>query len=393
MAAERKLLWLSPRPAPPNLMAALGRRWRLVPARDDEPLSRQLDSAGLAVARPNGRADDPHEIEKLLSAVDRSSAVAVVLLPSEANVAWNVLSRREGRLLCIRDDAEPGEIAAKLDAAGALQPAFRNLQAELAEARHHGRAPGLQLDELDEEMRLAARLQRDFLPRQLPAVGGVRFGALYRPLGWVSGDIYDVARLDETHVGFYVADAVGHGMPAALLTMFIKRAIPSKRIVGHSYEILPPHLSLEQLNSAICEQNLSSCEFCTAVYCVLDVASLKLSYARAGHPEPLLVRRDGEIIALDAPGSLLGVFPGEKYSSATVQLAAGDRLVLYSDGIEDALATSGDDCSAFRRRLPEIAPLPRDEALLQIAAWVDERPQTPRASDDVTILLADVERP
>ena len=83
------------------------------------------------------------------------------------------------------------------------------------------------------------------MSRRLPEVGPIRFGALYRPATWVSGDIYDVVRLDETHVGFYVADAVGHGMPAALLTMFIKKALLTKRILGHTYEILPPHVSLQ----------------------------------------------------------------------------------------------------------------------------------------------------
>ena len=76
---------------------------------------------------------------------------------------------------------------------------------------------------LDEELRLAAKLQQDFLPKQLPQVGPIHFHSLFRPAGYVSGDLYDVMRLDEKRVGFFPVDAVGHGMPAALLTMFIKR--------------------------------------------------------------------------------------------------------------------------------------------------------------------------
>src|SRR5947207_11229487 len=94
---------------------------------------------------------------------------------------------------------------------------------------------------LDEELRLAARVQQDFLPKSLPSVGDVRFQYLFRPAGHVSGDLYDVMRLDETHVGFYMADAVGHGMPAALLTMFLKQALTTKEIFPGGYRLLPPN--------------------------------------------------------------------------------------------------------------------------------------------------------
>jgi len=362
----------------------------MVNLRPDEPLAGQLAAVAVAVACPNGDADDPHEIEKLLAAVDLASAVAVVLLPPDAKVAWGVLGRRVGKFVLARQDAEPGEILAKLDAAASLQPAFRNLQAELTDARNIGESAGGQLKELDEEMRLAARLQRDFLPRRLPEVGSARFSVLYRPLGWVSGDIYDVARLDETHVGFYVADAVGHGMPAALLTMFIKRAFETKRIVGNSYEIVPPDVSLQQLNTAICEQNLSSCQFCTAAYCVLDVSTLKMTYARAGHPEPILIRADGSTSSLASPGSLLGVFPEELYTSASVGLARGDRVVLYSDGLEDALADPTGQGQSLCERLAGLRERPRDEMLLQLAAWVDQHPGGTRTEDDVTVVVLDV---
>ena len=74
-------------------------------------------------------------------------------------------------------------------------------------------------DKLDEELRLAARIQCEFLPQEFPTMAGVGFDVLYRPAGYVSGDTYDVQQIDDRLVAFYVADAVGHGVPAALLTM------------------------------------------------------------------------------------------------------------------------------------------------------------------------------
>lgn len=390
MTPKPTLLWLSGLAGADRIRQAVASRWDVQDCRRDESLAGQLSQAGLAVACPNGEADDPHEIERLLTAIDRSPAVALVLLPPDAKVAWNVLGRRTGKFILARQDADPGEVLAKLDAAASLQPALSNLHRELDDARKLGESGGADLKDLDEEMRLAARLQRDFLPRRLPEVGPVRFGVLYRPLGWVSGDIYDVVRLDETHVGFYVADAVGHGMPAALLTMFIKRALQTKRIVGNTYQILPPHVSLEQLNAAICEQNLSSCQFCTASYWVLDTESLQLTYARAGHPEGIIIRADGPAERLPSPGSLLGVFPEERYESRTITVSPGDRLLLYTDGLEDALTEPGGRSEGLIDMLASLRGEGRDEMLLQITAWIDARTGTGRAADDVTVVVMDV---
>jgi sigma-B regulation protein RsbU (phosphoserine phosphatase) len=222
-------------------------------------------------------------------------------------------------------------------------------------------------------------------------VDPVKFGVLYRPAGWVSGDIYDVVRLDETNVGFYVADVVGHGMPAALLTMFIKKALQTKRIVGHTYEIVPPHVSLQELNIDICEQNLPSCQFCTAVYCVVDVAELTLTYARGGHPEPIVMHSTGEIERLWVEGSLLGIFAGENYRSARYQLRAGDRLLLYTDGAEDELRRQPTgEMLPIEKSLARWASLTREEMLLQLTAGIDSSLERTPPKDDITVLVMDV---
>src|SRR5580698_3113148 len=97
----------------------------------------------------------------------------------------------------------------------AFQGEIDSLNKEIAHLKSRDQAINFHMHRLDEELRLAARLQQDFLPKTLPRLGPVRFQTLYRPAGYVSGDLYDVFRLDEKHVGFYVADAVGHGVPAA----------------------------------------------------------------------------------------------------------------------------------------------------------------------------------
>jgi sigma-B regulation protein RsbU (phosphoserine phosphatase) len=273
-----------------------------------------------------------------------------------------------------------------------MGPLVRSLQSELENARNLNAKAAKTIEELDEEMRLAARLQRDFLPRRLPEVGPVRFGMLYRPASWVSGDIYDIVRLDETHVGFYVADVVGHGMPAALLTMFIKKALQTKRIVGNSYQIVPPDVSLQELNTDICDQNLSSCQFCTAIYAVLDTRTMELSFARGGHPEPVIMRRNGTIERLWVDGSLLGVFPDEQFVARTVQMEPGDRLMLYTDGAE-AILRKGDagDEIPVEESLSKWSGLSREEMLLQMSAELDKQGDPAHPEDDVTIMIMDIE--
>ncbi len=105
-----------------------------------------------------------------------------------------------------------------------LQAEIDSLNAEINTLRRRDETLRFYMHRVDEELRLAARIQQDFLPKFLPQLGPVHFHTLFRPAGYVSGDLYDVMRLDESHIGFFVCDAVGHGMPAALLTMFIKRA-------------------------------------------------------------------------------------------------------------------------------------------------------------------------
>ncbi len=197
-----------------------------------------------------------------------------------------------------------------------------------------------QIGKLDEELRMAAQLQREFLPRDLPEVEPVSFHVLYRPAGYVSGDIYDVVQLDEHHVGFFVADAVGHGVPAALMTVYIKRSLRSKKIDANApggFTLMTPAEALARLNADMISTQNGKVRFATACYGVLDTRDLKLTVARAGHPFPMLLRgEDDQVETIEPEGGLLGVFEDEQYEQQTVQLQPGDRLLLYSDGFECA---------------------------------------------------------
>src|SRR5205085_1455670 len=201
-----------------------------------------------------------------------------------------------------------------------LQNEVAALRDELGEVRRRDESLKFYLNKVDDEMRLAARLQQDFLPKSLPQVGRINFHTIFRPAGYVSGDLYDVMRLDEKHVGFYVADAVGHGMPAALLTMFLKMALVTKEIIPGGYRLLTPGQTVGRLNDALVSQNLSHATFATALYGTIDTSTLQVQFARGGHPSPALISADGQIRDVTVDGGLLGIFPAETYDTCTVQL-------------------------------------------------------------------------
>jgi serine phosphatase RsbU (regulator of sigma subunit) len=249
------------------------------------------------------------------------------------------------------------------------------------------------LQRIDEELRLAARLQQDFLPRKLPSIGPVKFHTLFRPAGHVSGDLYDVMRLDENHVGFYMADAVGHGMPAALLTMFLKQALVTKEITPQGYRLLEPAATMARLNDALVEQNLSHATFATAIYGYINTATNEVTLSRGGHPSPLVLTATGELRAIESDGSLLGIFPAEKFEQARVTLQPGERLLLYSDGIEFAFCDpAGFETAAWRDELRRRSLLPTDQILRDFATNLDGFWQdTSRRKDDLTMIVLDVQ--
>ncbi|MBA7676229.1 hypothetical protein ES703_84470 [subsurface metagenome] len=206
---------------------------------------------------------------------------------------------------------------------------------------------GALVENLAEQLRLAGLVQQDFLPTQLPNTDEVRWATLFLPAEWVSGDIYNIVRIDEQHIGFYVADVVGHGIPAALLTIFVKQALVMRETIQSNYRIYSPVEVMKNLNMRMAVQKLSGYQFATCCYCLLNVKTLQLTFARAGHPYPVFVRPSEEPRQLEIRGSLLGVFEQSEYIQQTVQLQRGDKLLLYSDGAEPFVG-GVDEATGFR---------------------------------------------
>ena len=246
-------------------------------------------------------------------------------------------------------------------------------------------------DGLTEQLRMAGLVQRDFLPAQLPDSDKLRWATIFLPAEWVSGDIYDVARLDEQHIGFYIADVVGHGIPAALLTIFLKQALIMRETIDNSYRIFSPAEVMTNLNLKLTEQKLSRSQFITCCYCLLNTETLKLTYARAGHPYPILLSPGRMPKQMEIQGSLLGIFEQAEYVEKDIQLQSGDKLLLYSDGSEPIIGFFEDQGGfRFTEDFCRIKDLSVIEMIEKLNTLVENHHTNLSEVDDITTLALEI---
>lgn len=381
----------------PVEVADLSRRngWSLSRATDYraacDAVSRGLIDA-VVLAEPAvtaGGTSDHREYAELVHLV-QGRHIAAILLTDNPDLPATIAT---GLVETVQRDISPDELRGRLATIERYHGVLRQMEQELHKLERMSQRLNRHFEHVDQEMSLAGRLQRDFLPRGPLAFGNVRFSTVYRPATWVSGDMFDIVRITDRHLGVYVADAVGHGMAAGLLTMFIKRATVPKRIEGGCEIVLSPSEVVSALNDALVDQGLPSCQFVTAGYAVLDQQTMTLSSARGGHPHPILIRASGAIEEIESTGGLLGVFKGEEFPSAVVQLFPGDKVIFYTDGVELGFQSKVDDSfdtQMYRAVFEELAAAPIETMLGEIVRRLDGETGSLDPKDDVTIVGMEV---
>ena len=248
----------------------------------------------------------------------------------------------------------------------------------------------------------AAKIQRSLLPESLPDVPGITFGWRFRPCHELAGDTLNVVQLDEHHLGLYLIDVSGHGVPAALLSAALGywlAATPGQSFLftrrrdddGRRYRIAPPAQVAERLNRKF-PMNPRRAQYFTMLYGVLDVQTLQLRWVAAGHPPPIYVPTGKPARALTAPGFPVGLVPEPEYTENTVQLAPGDRLFWYTDGLVEL--TNDEDTEFGTERLlagwDATRSLSLDEAMDNATAQAEAWCQCRALEDDVSILALEI---
>jgi serine phosphatase RsbU (regulator of sigma subunit) len=234
------------------------------------------------------------------------------------------------------------------------------------------------------ELELARQVQQSFLPRTFPELPSYAFAAYNEPAREVGGDFYDVIDLGEGRVGLVIADVSDKGMAAALYMALSRSLIRAEATAGAS-----PATVLSNVNRLLLELGEQGM-FVTVFYAVLDTVSGQLTYARAGHDYPLLLR-DGTAEPLGGKGMLLGILEGVELGLSEEQawLRPGDRLVLYTDGLTDVVNEQGEQLGleALSRVVLRHKPLQAEAMCLAIANDLAAYRGGAEQADDMTLLL------
>lgn len=279
--------------------------------------------------------DSDSTINRIADLLCEHLVPALVLTPP-SHVHATMALRAQG-IMCETIDTDPEHIAIILWTLAQRQPAIQQLSTELRLTEMSINSVHNEINKLHEELQSAASIQREYMPKSLPKIDGIEMGIVYRPASYVSGDIYDIVELDDEHTGFFLADAVGHGVPAALMTMVITQGLHKVDGKGEDARIVPPGEALHRLNNAMTEHAGEQARFATAVYAIHNKRTNEITVAGAGHPPSLLVRAStGDVENIESDGPLLGVFADVEFGQQTVILEPGDVFIMYSDGFEVA---------------------------------------------------------
>jgi sigma-B regulation protein RsbU (phosphoserine phosphatase) len=225
---------------------------------------------------------------------------------------------------------------------------------------------------------------------------GITVSVLFRPADFISGDIYDLRQLDGRHLGIYVADATGHSVPAALLNVYLRRAIQEEKQKESSLDQpLDAAGLLSRLNTDLVKLYDEECHFIAMIYAVVNVQTGAIQFARAGLPYPILHRASRRAEICPVEGTVTGLFEDTQYESVTVMLERGDSLVIYSDGVEELLrGTQTDDPDTppdqWVRNTPWFADLRThgpESAARWLCARLDEAGGFLKSKDDLTLLV------
>ena len=236
---------------------------------------------------------------------------------------------------------------------------------------------------LEQEMRIAAEIQQALLPKMMRDAAYFTAAAASLPCRSIGGDFYDYVDLPDGTLGFVLGDVAGKGPPAALLSAMMQGMFAAQAARSE-----PPSTTISRVNLALYRRGIES-RFVTLMYGALD-ANGRLTYCNAGHNPPLIINEKGDNIRrLECGGPIVGLFEGAPYDEETVTLTPGDWLIVFSDGVSEALSAEGDEYGDARivNFVQEHAAVEPQQMLEELFADVRKFATGAAQSDDITAMV------
>jgi serine phosphatase RsbU (regulator of sigma subunit) len=237
-------------------------------------------------------------------------------------------------------------------------------------------------ERLETEVQLARQIQQTFIPQFLPERDGWQFAARWRTARQVGGDFYDVFELPNRKLGLFIADVADKGVPAALFMALTRTLVRAAVIDTDS-----PAVALRRVNDLLLPDTQQGM-FVTAIYGVLDTEGGSFTYVNAGHNPPFWIKRSGKVKKLTRTAVALGVIEQPAMDQRTIRLERGDSVLLYTDGLTEAIAPDGEFYGEARlvERIYSMQAGSAEEMLSAVEAHLDEFTDPMPPADDMTML-------
>ncbi len=248
-------------------------------------------------------------------------------------------------------------------------------------------------DEVVEKKRIQAQLeiarsvQLELLPENDPVVPNFDISAYVFPTEEVSGDYYDWVKVFDDQVGIVVADAVGKGIPAALLMSFLRACLRSCVQIGYA-----PHIAFSKVSNLL-RDSIEDNQFITAIYGLLDSTNKTFVFSNAGHNPPLLIQPDGEYRFVEYGDMPLGMFDDIHYHQHFIRFVPGMVMVIYTDGITEAANPNGEEYGneRFAARVLDGIDMPAKKMIDHIRKGVADFTERKFLDDDGTLFIVKAE--
>ena len=283
---------------------------------------------------------DGYEVCQRLKADPATADIPVIFLSALGETEDKVKGLHLGAVDYITKPFQPDEVIARVN----THLTIHRLKREVEN----------QKDQIEHELEVVSEVQRKLLPKKLPGISGFKLAAHYETSRYAGGDYYDIIEIPKNCWGFLIADAEGHSAPAAVLmamTCALFRAYP-----GSADD---PAAVLNYLNQHLCK--VADPSFMTALFAVYDSDQKTMRIARAGHPLPMIYQSsEKKAFELNCPGVYpLGIEPYEIEIPVTeTKLMAGDRFLVYTDGLSERFNAAGETYGEERL----LKPLATDQA-------------------------------